>query len=124
MAQFLLDQPNELGRDVNTYFPALRATQVFAFGGDQWRVSNKLTLDLGLRWEFYPPFTPQFAGGFSNYLPQNNTLVLGGVGSIPENLGVHTVYHYFAPRIGLAYRLTDKTVVRRGHRHQLHLVPR
>jgi hypothetical protein len=114
MAQFLLDLPNEVGRDVNTYFPALRATQVFAFGGDQWRVSNKLTLDLGLRWEFYPPFTPQFAGGFSNYLPQNNTLVLGGVGGIPENLGVKTVYHYFAPRIGAAYRLTDKTVIRAG----------
>jgi hypothetical protein len=114
MAQFLLDQSNEVGRDVNTYFPALRATQVFAFGGDSWRVSSKFTLDLGLRWEFYPPFTPQFAGGFSNYLPQNNTLVLGGVGGIPENLGVHTVYHYFAPRIGAAYRLTDKTVIRGG----------
>ena len=52
--------------------------------------------------------------GFSNYLPQNNTLVLGGVGHIPENLGVHTVYHYFAPRIGAAYRLSDKTVIRGG----------
>ncbi len=114
MAQFLLDLPNEVGRDVNTYFPALRATQVFLFGGDQWRVSSRLTLNLGLRWEFYPPFTPQFAGGFSNYLPQNNTLVIGGVGGNPANLGVHTNYHYFAPRIGAAYRLTDKTVIRGG----------
>jgi hypothetical protein len=114
LGQYLLDLSNEVGRDVNTYFPALRATQVFLFGGDQWRVSNRLTLNLGLRWEFYPPFTPQFAGGFSNYLPQNNTLVIGGVGDIPQNLGVQTKYHYFAPRIGAAYRLDDKTVLRGG----------
>lgn len=114
MAEYLLDLPNFVGRDVNTYFPALRATQVFAFVGDRWSVTPKWTLDLGLRWEFYPPFTPQFKGGFSNYIPFNNTLEIGGVGNVPDNLGVKSVYHYFAPRIGTAYRLTDNTVVRAG----------
>ncbi len=114
VASFLLDVPYQLGRDVNTYFPAYRQWEFFAFGGDKWQVSPKLTVDLGLRWEFYPPATPQFAGGFSNYDPTNNTLVQAGIGGNPSNLGMKTRYHYFAPRVGLAYRLTEKTVIRAG----------
>jgi hypothetical protein len=114
MASFLLDTPDYIGRDVNTYFPALRAWEFFAFAGDTWQVSPKLTLNLGVRWEFYPPATPAFPGGFSNYDPNTNTLVQAGVGSNPMNLGMKTHYHYFAPRVGMAYRLTDKTVIRAG----------
>ena len=114
MASFLLDVPYQLGRDVNTYFPAYRQWEFFGFGGDKWQVSPKLTLDLGVRWEFYPPATPQFPGGFSNYDPTTNNLVIAGVGGNPSNLGMKTHYNYFAPRLGLAYRLTDKTVIRAG----------
>lgn len=114
MASFLLDVPYQLGRDINTYFPAYRQWEFFAFAGDKWQVSPKLTIDLGLRWEFYPPATPQFPGGFSNYDPTTNNLVIAGVGSNPSNLGMKTRYNFFAPRIGLAYRLSDKTVIRAG----------
>jgi Carboxypeptidase regulatory-like domain len=114
VASFLLDTPDYIGRDVNTYFPAYRQWEFFGFVGDKWQVSPKLTLDLGLRWEFYPPATPQFPGGFSNYDYTNNTLVQAGVGSNPSDLGMKAHYNYFAPRLGLAYRLTDKTVIRAG----------
>ncbi len=114
MASFLLDVPYQLGRDINTYFPALRAWEFFAFGGDKWQVSPKLTVDIGVRWEFYPPAKPAFPGGFSNYDPTTNNLVIAGVGSNPMNLGMKTRYNYFAPRLGLAYRLTEKTVIRAG----------
>ncbi len=113
-ASFLLDLPSLVGRDLATYFPTYRAWEFFAFGQDKWVVTPKLTLDLGLRWEFYPPATPRFAGGFSNYNPINNTLVIAGVGGNPINLGMATHYRYFAPRLGLAYRLGDKTVLRAG----------
>jgi hypothetical protein len=114
MASFLLDQPYQLGRDINTYFPAFRQWEFFGFGGDRWQVSPKLTVDIGLRWEFYPPATPAFPGGFSNYDPTTNNLVLAGIGGNPSDLGMKKRYSYFAPRIGLAYRLTEKTVVRAG----------
>jgi hypothetical protein len=113
-ASFLLDTPYEIGRDVNTYFPAYRQWEVFGYGGDKWQVSPKLTVDLGVRWEFYPPAVPQFNGGFSNYDASNNTLVLAGVGSNPSNLGIKTRYDYWAPRVGLAYRMDEKTVIRAG----------
>ena len=114
MASFLLDSPSSVGRDVNTYFPAYREWQFFAFAGDKWQVTPKLTFDMGLRWEFYPPGTPEFKGGFSNYNPNNNTLVIAGVGGNPENLGMQTRYKNWAPRLGLAYRLSEKTVIRSG----------
>ena len=114
VASFLLDQPSQTGRDLNTFFPAYRQWWFFAFASDKWQASPKLTVDLGLRWEFYPPATPKSAGGFSNYDPVNNTIVLAGIGSNPSNLGMQTRYKYFAPRTGFSYRVTDDTVVRAG----------
>jgi outer membrane receptor protein involved in Fe transport len=113
-ASFLLDQPNEVGRDVNTYFPGMRLWEFSGFVNDRWQFSPKLTLSLGLRWELFPAATEPYAGGFSNYNPANNTLVLGGIGGNPSNGGVHTKYTNFAPRIGVAYRLTPTTVIRSG----------
>ncbi len=114
MASFLLDVPQQVGRDLNTYFPAYRQWWFFAFAGDKWQVTPKLTTDLGVRWEFYPPATPKNAGGFSNYDPTTNSLVIAGVGSNPSNLGLQTRYTYFAPRLGFAYRASEQTVIRGG----------
>ncbi|MFT4112429.1 carboxypeptidase regulatory-like domain-containing protein [Silvibacterium sp.] len=114
MASLLLDVPSQEGRDLNTYFPAYRQWWFFAFGGDKWQVTPKLTADIGVRWELYPPATPKESGGFSNYDPSNNTLVIAGVGNNPSNLGMKTRYSYFAPRVGFAYRATEQTVVRGG----------
>ncbi|MEO7145820.1 MAG: TonB-dependent receptor [Bryobacteraceae bacterium] len=113
-ASFLLDTPNQVGRDLPTYFPAYRAWQLFTFVQDKWAVTPKLTVDLGVRWEFYPPATPRFAGGFSNYDPSTNSLVVAGIGNNPKNLGMATHYKNFAPRVGVAYRLTASTVLRGG----------
>ena len=117
VASFLLGVPNDIARDVNTYFPSLRATQIFSFIADQWQVSSRLTASIGLRWELYAPMTPEHPGGFSNYIPSDNTLVIAGVGNNPSNLGMTFYKHYLAPRVGLAYRLTGGkygTVLRTG----------
>ncbi len=114
VASFLFDLPSQTGRDLNTFFPAYRQWWFFAFASDKWQATSKLTVDLGLRWEFYPPATPRIAGGFSNYDPVNNNIVLAGLGTNPCNLGMKTQYKYFAPRTGFSYRVTDQTVVRGG----------
>jgi hypothetical protein len=113
-ASFLLDLPNQVGRDLATYFPGVRGWQLFGFVQDRWSVTPKLTLNYGVRWEFYPPYNPQFTGGFSNYNPVNNTLVVAGVGGNPRNAGLATHYKDFAPRFGAAYRFTNSTVLRAG----------
>jgi len=65
-ASFLLDLPNQAGRDLATFFPNYRAWQFFTFVQDKWLVTPKLSADIGVRWEFYPPATPVAKGGFSN----------------------------------------------------------
>ena len=104
-ASFLLDVPSQAGRDLATFFPNYRAWQFFTFVQDKWLLTPKLSLDLGVRWEFYPPATPVKPAGFSNYNPANNTLIVSGVGGNPDDLGIATHYKDFAPRLGLAYRL-------------------
>jgi hypothetical protein len=113
-ASFLLDVPSEVGRDYPVAFPAYRAWEYFAFVQDKWQVTSKLTLDLGVRWEFYPPATPASKGGFSQYDPSTNSLLISGYGNIPNDLGLDKHYKNFAPRIGIAYRFNEKTVIRTG----------
>ncbi|MBC7925738.1 MAG: TonB-dependent receptor, partial [Bryobacteraceae bacterium] len=114
-ASFLLDVPAETGRDLSVAFPAWRQWQYFLFVHDKWQVSPKLTIDAGLRWEFYQPATPRLKGGFSNYDPELNQLRVSGYGDVPNDLGLKKNFKNFAPRIGLAYRLTEKDVFRAGY---------
>ena len=113
-AAFLLDAPTEVGRDLSFQSGSWRETEMFSYAGDTWQVNPRLTVNAGLRWELYFPPTPHHSGGFSNYDPTTNSLVLAGIGSNPLNLGRTTSYSYFAPRFGVAYRLTEKLVVRSG----------
>ena len=115
-ASLLLDQPGAgSGRDLAVIFPARRNTIYNLYFQDKWQVSQKLTVDLGLRWEYWPSSTPHHPGGFSNYNPFNNTLELAGIGSIPNDLGISNPGKSFGPRIGAAYRMNDKTVFRAGY---------
>jgi hypothetical protein len=114
LASFLLDVPNLMQRDLAVVFPSYRATMLFTYVQDKWQVSPKLTVDLGLRHDFYPPATPRMPGGFSNYDPATNSLIVAGIGGNPMNLGRKTYYTGFAPRFGFAYRMDSKTVIRGG----------
>src|SRR5215472_13199064 len=113
-AAFLLDAPTEVGRDVSVRSGSWRESELFSYGQDKWQPTSRVTIDIGLRWEIYFPPTPAFPGGYSNFDPTNNTLVLAGIGGNPLDLSRNTYYHYFAPRFGMAYRLTDKFVLRGG----------
>jgi hypothetical protein len=115
-ASFLLDVPNSVGRDLTVIEEAgSRHWAIFSFINDKWQVSKRLTLDLGLRHEFYHPHTGIVKkGGLSNYNINNNTLEVTGFGSVPSTVGVQNYYKNFAPRLGAAFRLDDKTVIRAG----------
>ncbi len=114
LASFLLDSPGTVQRDLAIAFPAYRAWMLFTYIQDKWQVSPKLTIDLGVRHDYYPPATPRLPGGFSNYDPATNSLIVAGYGSNAMNLGRENFYTNFAPRVGLAYRFNSRTVFRAG----------
>ncbi len=114
MASMLFDVPYKVGQDTNSTFPCFRENWLFFFASDKWQIGQKMTLDIGLRYELYPPATPRKAGGFVNYNPTNNGLVIAGLDGNPSNLGMQTDYKNFAPRLGISYRVTEKTVLRTG----------
>lgn len=112
---FLLDRPNQYGRDLPLIFPTFIQRPWFSYLQDKWQVNQKLTVDIGLRHELWPPGVPRVAGGFSNYDPNTNSLSIAGVGGNALNLDRKNYLTNFAPRFGAAYRHNDKTVMRMGY---------
>ena len=86
----------------------------FAYVQDDFRVSQKLTLNLGLRYEFG---TPQWEKDnfLTNFNPANNTLIGATDGGIADRALVNLDKNNFAPRLGLAYSIDEKTVLRGGY---------
>jgi hypothetical protein len=114
-AAFLLDVPTRTSRELRGVVPHLEQNALFTYLQDKWQIGSRVTLDLGIRHEVFLPPTPRHPGGFSNYDPQTNTLRLGGIGGIPADTGVRTYWGGFAPRMGVAWRINDLTVLRGGY---------
>ncbi len=81
---------------------------------DRWQVTRNLTLTLGLRWEYYPLMTRERTG-LERYDPDTNKVYIGGLGGVDRNAGIDVSKKLFAPRLGLAYRLGRKSVIRTGY---------
>src|SRR6266699_967983 len=114
VAEFLLGIPDGLGKSDQFIKATAKEWQFGWFVGDRYRVTNKFTATLGLRYEYYPLMSRDGAFRFDRYDFVNGNVLLGGIGGNPAQLGVTTSKKLFAPRIGLAYQVNDKTVVRSG----------
>ena len=114
-AAFLLGMPQTVARTTINQLGGYQLQQYFFFGQDRWQVNPKLTLNYGLRYEIYPYATGLQRGDQSRFLPETNQALISGYGSTGERLGVRTEYNNFAPRLGVAYRLDEKTVIRTGY---------
>jgi hypothetical protein len=115
-AAFLLDAPSLVQRDLKVTDPGVRFWAFFTFIQDKWAVTPKLTVDLGLRHEYYSPFKGLAdQGGLSNYDPATNTLQVAGYGAVSQSVGVQSYWKNFGPRAGVSYRINEQTVLRGGY---------
>lgn len=86
----------------------------YAYAQDDFRVNNRLTLNLGVRYEFATPYT-EAKNRLSNFDPATKTIIQAKAGSLYDRSLVDPDYNNWAPRLGFAYNLLDKTVVRGGY---------
>jgi hypothetical protein len=134
-ADFLLGYADNFSNFENHFFaqavvPAFTAgKQVYRafYFNDTWHLAEKLTLNLGLRYELQSPWTerhnrlsyfdPDAASYINQFLPAGSLPVRGDVFLVPSGMrsNLPLAKSDLAPRIGLAYGLTPKTIVRSGY---------
>ena len=86
----------------------------FGYVQDDFRFSPRLTVNVGMRYEFA---TPQYErdNRMANYDPATNTLVNAKSGSLSDRSLVNPSYNNWGPRIGAAFTINPKTVIRAGY---------
>lgn len=116
LASFLLGDPSSFNRfaQVSTNQED-RQNRMFYFVQDAWRVTPKLTLNLGLRWDVWFPDFSLNAGQGGRYDVTNNIVYIPGVGGVSRSGNAETQWRNFSPRIGVAYAPNAKTVIRMGY---------
>ncbi|MBK5294139.1 MAG: TonB-dependent receptor [Acidobacteriia bacterium] len=111
-AGMLLGTASTIEQDFTLVFPGMRITEWGTYVQDDWKVSGKLTLNLGLRYEYDTRIT-EVANRQSNFDVVTGKLLIAGFNTDPET-GIHRDPNNFAPRFGFAYRLRPTTVLRGG----------
>jgi hypothetical protein len=113
LADFLFGARSEY-QLVNFYIAQYRQVMNFAFFQDDWKVNSRLTLNLGLRYEYA---TPQWErdNRLTNFDPVSRRLIPASSGSIANRAQVNPDRNNFAPRFGLAYSINPRTVIRTGY---------
>jgi hypothetical protein len=116
LATFLLGDVTNLARYVSTSTNAKESQKiVFSYAQDTWRVTPNLTLNLGVRWEFYFPETVngRGQGGFADLT--TGAIRVAGYGPFSTAMSVSKDPRNIAPRIGATYQVDPRTVIRAGY---------
>jgi hypothetical protein len=113
LADFIFGLPSSIGLG-NNMVTNLRQHVHALYFQDDWRVNSKLTVNLGLRYEFATPIWER-DNLWSNYSPASNSLVRASSGDLYSRALVNPDKKDFGPRLGLAYTVAPKTVVRAGY---------
>jgi len=123
VADFLLGLPQETTLDTAINKSYLRANVIDGYAQDDWRVLPSLTLNFGLRYEFFAPYTEKYGRlSFVDTNPEagftgQSQVEAGGTGPFSGKLPDSLVFPFtkaLAPRVGVALRLPKQAVLRAG----------
>jgi hypothetical protein len=114
-AAFLLGLPSSMQKAVRLETGKTRTWAQSLYVRDKWQANRRLTLSLGLRWDYFAVPRRTEGRGLEIYDFNTNLLKLCGVGSLPANCGFSASKRQFSPRLGVAFRPTETMVIRAGY---------
>jgi hypothetical protein len=112
MASFLLGTASSISQDFLLVWPGIRTMEIGSYVQDDWKVNSRLTINIGLRYEYTPP-PVEVSNRWANFDVITGKLKIAKYNS-DRQAGVQTDGNNFAPRFGFAYRLRPNTIVRGG----------
>ena len=113
IASMLLGYPTLEQQDYLLVWPGIRGIETGAYAADDWRVTTKLTLNIGMRWEYYSPYS-ETGNRLANFNPATVKLMIAGQNGVSSTANVGSDWKDFSPRFGFAYQALSHTVVRGG----------
>ncbi|HEX4748267.1 MAG TPA: carboxypeptidase regulatory-like domain-containing protein [Bryobacteraceae bacterium] len=117
-ADFLLGLPQQVGVGAGGGTWGQRSSVLAAFVEDDWKVTPKLTVNLGLRWELHTPWD-EVHNRQTNFQEFTGTVLLSGQTNLfNNNNALYNQYNGIAnwqPRIGVAYSPDQHTVIRASY---------
>lgn len=114
IASMLIGYASTTTQNVLLINPGLRTWEFGGFAQDDWRITRQLTLNIGLRYDVFTPFT-EVAGRLANADLITGTMLIPGQNGVSDTAGLKTDWKQFAPRLGFAFTVTPKTVIRGGY---------
>jgi outer membrane receptor protein involved in Fe transport len=114
VASLLLGYPFLVSRDLNFYDHRYRFAETGAYVQDDWRLRQWLTLNLGIRHDYYSPVT-EADDNLTNIDLAAGRIIQAGQDGVSRTAGVQKDWINFAPRVGLAATFANRTVVRGGY---------
>ena len=116
LATFMLGDATYFSRYVSSSTDAQeRQRRFFWYAQDTWRVNPKLQVNYGLRWEMVFPETVNAPGNGGQLDLTTGQIAVFGVGQVSDHGIQEMNWKNFAPRLGVTYQLTPKTVIRAGY---------
>ncbi len=113
LADFMFGQRSTYALS-NLLVANLQQDMHFGYLQDDWRVNDRLTLNVGLRYEFATPWTED-DNVLSNWDPATRTMVLARDGSLKDRSTINPDRNNFGPRLGFAWTPIERTVARGGY---------
>ncbi len=113
LASFLLGYAAVIEQDFTLAWVGARGIETGLYFADDWRVSRQLTLNLGLRWDYYSPYS-EVANRWANFDADTATVKVAGRDGVDSRAGVRRDFKNFSPRFGFAYQVAGHTVLRGG----------
>lgn len=116
VASFMLGAVNNADRGVPTLTQGTGQPYHAFYASDDWKITPRLTMNFGLRWEIIPPWYERTGRVSFIDLDASNPEAGGRAGALVFGKKPNSTYwREFGPRLGLAYQLNNKTVVRAGY---------